>query len=74
VEEAEAIKKKYGHACPAQVPEDEDLDMAAFGNEQHQKVHRRDLAQVLHARVEEVATLVLQEIKRSGTMVCSRQV
>jgi cell division protein FtsA len=66
VDEAEAIKKKYGHAVPDKVPEDQEVDIAAFGEETHQSIHRQDLAAVLHARVEEIATLVLQEIKRSG--------
>jgi cell division protein FtsA len=65
-EEAEAIKKKYGHASPDEVPEDELLDIAAFGEEAHQRISRRRLAEVLNARVEEIATLIFQEIKRSG--------
>jgi cell division protein FtsA len=65
-EEAEELKKKWGHASPDQVPTDQELDIAAFGEETHQKVPRRQLAQVLNARVEEVASMILQEIKRSG--------
>jgi cell division protein FtsA len=65
-EEAEEAKKRYGHACPDQVPEDEVLDLAAFGEETHQRLSRRQLSAVLNARVEEIATLILQEIKRSG--------
>ena len=65
-DEAEEVKKKYGHANPAEVPEDETLDIAAFGEEVHQRVSRRQLAEVLNARVEEIATMILQEIKRSG--------
>ena len=65
-EEAEEIKKKYGHACPDQVPADEMLDIAAFGEDAHQRISRTQLAEVLNARVEEIATLILQEIKRSG--------
>ena len=65
-EEAEEIKKKNGHACPDQVHEDEMLDIAAFGEDTHQTIPRQELARVLHARVEEIASLILQEIKRSG--------
>jgi cell division protein FtsA len=65
-DEAEEVKKKYGHADPTEVPEDETLDIAAFGEEVHQRVSRRQLAEVLNARVEEIATMILQEIKRSG--------
>jgi cell division protein FtsA len=65
-EDAEENKKKWGHACPGEVPADQELDLAAFGEETHQKVPRRQLAEVLNARVEEIASLILQEIKRSG--------
>jgi len=65
-EEAEEIKKKWGHARPSEVPADQDLDIAAFGEETHQKISRRQLSEVLGARVEEVASLIMQEIKRSG--------
>ena len=65
-EEAEEIKKKHGHAQPGDVPEGEELDIAAFGEQSRQRIERRELAQVLHARAQEIATLILQEIKRSG--------
>ncbi len=65
-DEAEEVKKKWGHADPAEVPADEMLDIAAFGENAHQQISRRELAEVLHARVEEISTLILQEIKRSG--------
>jgi cell division protein FtsA len=65
-EEAEEIKKKWGHADPTQVPSDQELDIAAFGEQTHQKVSRRYLAEVLNARVDEIASMILQEIKRSG--------
>jgi cell division protein FtsA len=65
-EEAEEIKKKHGHARPGEVAEGEELDIAAFGEESRQRVSRRELAKVLHARAHEIATLILREIKRSG--------
>jgi cell division protein FtsA len=65
-EEAEEAKKKHGHARPQEVAEDETLNIAAFGEQARQRISRRELAQVLHARAEEIATLILQEIKRSG--------
>ena len=65
-DEAEEIKKKWGHARPSEVPADQDLDIAAFGEETHQKISRRQLSEVLNARVEEIASLIMQEIKRSG--------
>jgi cell division protein FtsA len=65
-EEAEEIKKKWGHGAPDQVPTDQEIDIAAFGEETHQRVSRRYLAEVLNARVEEIGSMILQEIKRSG--------
>ncbi len=65
-EEAEEAKKKYGHAVPKEVSEADMLDIVAFGENAHQKISRRELADVLHARVEEISGLILQEIKRSG--------
>ncbi|MBN1640567.1 MAG: cell division protein FtsA [Anaerolineae bacterium] len=65
-EEAEELKRTWGHACPDQVPADRELDIAAFGEEPHQKITQRQLAEVLHARVTEIASMILQEIKRSG--------
>lgn len=65
-EEAEEIKKKHGHACPDQVSEDQELDIAAFGEQTRQRITRYELSQVLHARAHEITTMILQEIKRSG--------
>jgi cell division protein FtsA len=38
----------------------------AFGEEEPVRVSRKDLAHIIEARVEEIFSLVLQEIKRSG--------
>lgn len=65
-EEAEEIKKKWGHADPDEVPADQVLDIAAFGEETHQRITRQQLAEVLNARVAEIGSMILQEIKRSG--------
>ncbi len=63
---AEEAKLQYGHACPDQVDAAEMIQVAAFGESTPTRLARRDLAQVLEARVEEIFSLVLQEIKRSG--------
>ncbi len=65
-DEAEEVKKRHGHALPDQVAGDEQLDVGAFGENAHQKISRKELCDVLHARVQEIASLILQEIKRSG--------
>lgn len=63
---AEEIKKKYGHARSGGIPEDEMLDIAAFGEQAQQQISRKFLAGVIEARTEEIFELVLKEIKRSG--------
>ena len=63
---AEEMKVKYGHADPAQVPETDLIDVAAFGEEGRRTVARRDVSEIIRARVEEICQLILTEIKRSG--------
>jgi cell division protein FtsA len=65
-EQAEQIKKQYGHASKAEVGEDDFFTLKAFGEEQAQQVSRRDLAHIIEARVEEIFQLLHQEIRRSG--------
>ena len=62
---AEEIKKIYGYALATQV-EDEPIDVFAFGDSPRQTVSRRFLAEIIEARTEEIFTLILREIKRSG--------
>jgi cell division protein FtsA len=63
---AEEMKIKYGHADPMQVPEIDLIDVAAFGEEGRRTVARRDVSEIIRARVEEICQLILTEIKRSG--------
>jgi cell division protein FtsA len=63
---AEEIKIRYGHACPEEVMDPEDLDVAAFGDSGRQMISRRFLAEIIEARVEEIFNMILREVKRSG--------
>lgn len=63
---AEAIKIEYGHTDPSLVPEDEMVDVDAFGEEGRRTVSRREIAEIIRARVDEICTLILTEVKRSG--------
>jgi len=65
-DQAEAIKKQYGHAIKSEVGEDEFFTLRAFGEEEPIQVSRRDLAHIIEARVDEIFSLLLQEIRRSG--------
>jgi cell division protein FtsA len=63
---AEEAKLQHGHACPDQVDPSEMIQVATFGDNTPTRMPRRELAQVIEARVEEIFSLVMQEIKRSG--------
>jgi cell division protein FtsA len=65
-ESAEEIKLQQGHAQPASVRAEESFAVASFGGEARQQVFRREVANILEARVEEIFGLILREIKRSG--------
>jgi len=64
--QAEEVKKKYGHAIKNEVAEEEWFSVRSFGEDNPTQLSRRDLAFIIEARVEEIFRFVLQEIKRSG--------
>lgn len=63
---AEEIKINHGHALTSAINPMETFPVRAFGEDQPVDVSRMDLAHIIEARVEEIFTLMLQEIKRSG--------
>ncbi len=63
---AEAVKVRYGHVLPTQVPPDDRIPVSVFGENGLQPVPRFYVADVLRARAEEVLELILKEVKRSG--------
>ncbi len=63
---AERVKIDYGNACAADVPMADSFTVQPFGEDNPLQVTRYDLATVIEARVEEIFSLVLQEIKRTG--------
>jgi cell division protein FtsA len=63
---AEEIKVQHGHALAAQVQPDEHFTVPVSGGGTPQVVPRWKLAEIVEARVEEVISMVQQEIKRSG--------
>ena len=64
--QAEEVKKKYGHALKSEVAEEDLFSIRSFGQDNPIQMSRRDLAYIIEARVEEIFRFVLQEIKRSG--------
>jgi cell division protein FtsA len=66
ITQAEEIKISHGHAVRDEVNPNESFNIRPFGEEQPIEINRRELAHVIEARVEEIFSMVLQEIKRSG--------
>jgi cell division protein FtsA len=64
--QAEEIKKQHGVAVADELSDDEFLTVRGFGDDAPVQINRKELAQIIEARVEEIFTLLLQEIKRSG--------
>ncbi len=63
---AEDLKTRYGHAQPSEVPGEQKLEAATFGDDVEMSISQRQLAAVIGARVEEVLDLTLREVKRTG--------
>ncbi|HPV06757.1 MAG TPA: cell division protein FtsA [Aggregatilineales bacterium] len=66
VSEAERIKIDYGNSRPDTVPTDQIVTIQPFGEDMPTQLLAYDLAQIIEARVDEIFTLVVQELKRSG--------
>jgi cell division protein FtsA len=65
-ETAESIKIRQGHASVLQVDSTQSFTVRPFGEDSPVQIKRADLAAILEPRVEEIFSLVRQEIKRSG--------
>ncbi|MFH1874284.1 MAG: cell division protein FtsA [Pseudomonadota bacterium] len=64
--EAERIKLKYGCAMAGMVHKDETIEVPSVGGRNPRVLSRQILAEIVEPRMEEVFTLVQQEIVRSG--------
>jgi len=64
--QAEEIKIEHGSAMEDEISADESFTIRSFGLEEPVVVSRKDLSHIIDARIEEIFSLVLQEIKRSG--------
>jgi cell division protein FtsA len=66
LEEAEKIKKKYGCAMSKMVGANETVEVPSVGGRKPRTLMRKTLADIIEPRVEEILTLVHDEIKKSG--------
>jgi cell division protein FtsA len=64
--EAEKIKQKYGCALASLIKKDETIDVPSVGGRKSRVLARQILAEIIEPRVEEILTLVKNEIIRSG--------
>lgn len=66
LEEAERIKRKHGCASSALVQKDETVDVPSVGGRKPRTLSRQILTEIVEPRVEEMFSLVQQEIQRTG--------
>jgi cell division protein FtsA len=66
IDHAEKIKLAHATAIASQVNESETIEVPAVGEGKPRVVSRKILAEVVEARVEEMCTMIQQEIEKSG--------
>ena len=64
--EAELLKIQYGCALASLAREDDMLDVAGVGGRKARLISRRQLAEIIEPRVEEMFLLIQREISKSG--------
>jgi cell division protein FtsA len=64
--QAEEIKIQHGHSNPAEIDPKQYFNLRPFGDQDVVQASHLELVQIIHARVEEIFGMVVQEIKRSG--------
>jgi cell division protein FtsA len=64
--QAEEVKKQQGYAVRAEVGSEEYFSIRPFGEDRPVQINRQELAHIIEARVAEMFSMILQEIKRSG--------
>lgn len=67
LEEAEKIKKKYGCAFANMIGANETIEVPSVGGRKPRTLMRKTLADIIEPRVEEISSLIYQEIKKSGS-------
>lgn len=67
LEDAEKIKKKYGCAFGNMIGANETIEVPSVGGRKPRTLSRKILADIIEPRVEEISSLIYQEIKKSGS-------
>ncbi len=66
LEDAERIKQKYGCAMGNMVDKEESIEVPSVGGRKPRTLSRQILTEIIEPRVEEMFTLVHQEIQKTG--------
>jgi len=66
LEEAEKIKKRYGCSLTSMVRKDETIEVPSVGGRKPRILSRQTLAEIIEPRVEEILTLVHNEVLKTG--------
>jgi cell division protein FtsA len=66
LEVAEKIKTQYGSAMPENISETENINLANFDPQDAQKVERKYVCEIIHARVMEIFSMVHDELRKIG--------
>jgi cell division protein FtsA len=67
LEEAEKIKKKYGCAFADMIGANETIEVPSVGGRKPRTLMRKTLADIIEPRMEEILSLIYDEIKKSGS-------
>lgn len=66
MDQAEELKIKHGRAVVVDGDEREFFTIRPFGEEKSVQIRQQDLVHIINARVDEIFSMIVQEIKRSG--------
>jgi len=66
LETAEKIKTHYGSAMPAKIRESESINLSNIDPQDHQKIERKYVAEIIHARLLEIFSLLHEELRKVG--------
>jgi cell division protein FtsA len=64
--DAEELKKRHGCALTALVREDEVVEVPSVGGRKPRQLSRQILSEIIQPRVEEIFTLIAQDLERAG--------
>ena len=65
MQDAEELKKRFGHAVPSRVDKDETISVPRVGGGEVRTQSRQTLCTIIDARTEEILKLIKQEIEKS---------